>query len=152
MSAKATKARRAAKRRPSVGATRQCVHGACGMKRVMTSRKHAKPTTADTLRTTSKQRGGITGKGFMPGVSGNPGGRPPGERALLQKMYGEDGAAIYLRLEELRKHATTPARLKAQIDFFLIERLHGRAQQRVEVEGGASLVELLAAAAARVGA
>ncbi len=24
-----------------------------------------------------KQRGGITGKGFMPGQSGNPGGRPP---------------------------------------------------------------------------
>ena len=26
--------------------------------------------------TTTKQLGGITGKGFMPGQSGNPGGRP----------------------------------------------------------------------------
>lgn len=28
------------------------------------------------LKTTKKQRGGVTGKGFMPGKSGNPGGRP----------------------------------------------------------------------------
>jgi len=30
------------------------------------------------LRTTGKQLGGITGKGFLPGRSGNPGGRPAG--------------------------------------------------------------------------
>ncbi len=121
------------------------------MKPTAKARSHAKSTTADTLRTTAKQRGGVTGKGFMPGISGNPGGRPRSERALLQTLHGEDGAAVYQRLEELRKQAGTPAKLKAQIDFFIIERLHGRAQQRVEVEGGASLVELLAAAAARIG-
>lgn len=104
------------------------------------------------MKTTAKQRGGVTGKGFMPGVSGNPGGRPRSERALLEKMYGEDGAAVYQRLEVLRKDPDTSARLKAQIDFFIIERLHGRVQQRIEVEGGASLVELLAAAATRPGA
>ncbi len=30
--------------------------------------------------TTKKQLGGITGKGFMPGVSGNPEGRPAGSK------------------------------------------------------------------------
>lgn len=59
------------------------------------------PTKAETdpsvVNTTEKQRqrllGGVTGKGFMPGESGNPNGRPKGTRNLntivteaLQKM------------------------------------------------------------------
>lgn len=46
--------------------------------------------------TTTKQLGGVTGKGFMPGVSGNPNGRPKGSvsikdsiRKYLQKNPGE---------------------------------------------------------------
>lgn len=66
-------------------------------------------------------------------------------------MYGHDGEQLYVRLEQLRTHARTAAKLKAQIDFFLIERLHGRAQQHVEVEGGTRLVEPLAAARASDG-
>jgi hypothetical protein len=102
------------------------------------------------LKTTPKQRGGVTGRGFLPGQSGNPGGRPRSERTLLERLYGEDGEQVYQRLEALRQHPKTPAKLKAQIDFFIIERFHGRAQQRVEVEGGASLLEVLAAASARI--
>lgn len=33
-------------------------------------------------KTTGKQLGGATGKGFMPGVSGNPAGRPKGTKSL----------------------------------------------------------------------
>ena len=101
-----------------------------------------------TLKTTTKRAGGITGKGFMPGHSGNPGGRPRSERKLLEEMYGVDGAKVYQRLEELRNAEETPARLKAAIDFFIIERFHGRVRQRVELETGPGLVDLLAAAAA----
>jgi hypothetical protein len=104
------------------------------------------------LRTTEKQRGGVTGKGFLPGQSGNPGGRPRSERKLLERMYEEDGEKVYQRLERLRNHADTPARLKAQIDFFIIERLHGRVHQRVELGGNTELLDLLTAAAARAGA
>ena len=107
------------------------------------------PTTVTALRTTRKQRGGITGRGFMPGRSGNPGGRPKSERAYLATLYGEDGRGVYARLEVLRTDPKTPRKLQAAIDFFIIERLLGRAQQRLEVEGGASLVELLADLAAR---
>lgn len=101
------------------------------------------------LKTTAKQLGGVTGKGFLPGQSGNPGGRPRSERKLLQEMYGEAGEQVYRRLEALRSHPKTAVRLKVQIDCFIIERLHGRAQQHVEVEGGTSLVELLADLAKR---
>jgi hypothetical protein len=47
------------------------------------------------LRTTGKQRGGITGKGFLPGRSGNAGGRPGGEalmRRCLRKSFEENEA------------------------------------------------------------
>lgn len=35
-------------------------------------------------KTREKQLGGITGKGFMPGVSGNPAGRPPGSVSITE--------------------------------------------------------------------
>ena len=111
------------------------------------SRSRAPSQPAETLRTTPKQLGGVTGRGFRPGQSGNPGGRPRSERKLLQSLYGEDGATVYRRLELLRADRKTPTKLKLQIDLFVIERIHGRAPQRVEVEGGSSLVELLVAAA-----
>jgi len=95
------------------------------------------------FRTTPKQRGGVTGKGFLPGQSGNPGGRPRGERGVLQAMYGEGGEKLYSRLEKLREHPGTAVRVKAQIDFFLIERLHGRVQSRLEGDKGPSLADLL---------
>jgi hypothetical protein len=62
------------------------------------------------------------------------------------RLYGADGLKVFQRLEVLRLDPKTPRKLQATIDMFIIERMFGRAQQRVEVEGGASLVELLAAA------
>ena len=97
------------------------------------------------LRTGNVQ--GVPGR-WRPGESGNPGGRPAGERALLRQMYGRDGAAVYRRLEQLRKAADTPPKLKAEIDFFIIERLFGKAQQQVELGAHGSLAELIAAAVA----
>jgi len=103
------------------------------------------PNTVTALRTTHKQRGGVTGKGFVPGQSGNPGGRPKSERAYLATVYGEDSHKVYQRLERLRADPKTPRKLQAEIDFF-IERLHGRAQQRVELggnDGGPVVIEVV---------
>jgi hypothetical protein len=38
--------------------------------------------------------GGVTGKGFTPGVSGNPGGRPKGLSRRVRELVGEDEHAI----------------------------------------------------------
>lgn len=80
-----------------------------GLKPNMTNQnEHDRGITSDTtqnlpavVNTTQKQRegqlGGITGKGFMPGKSGNPNGRPKGVRNMntivteaLQKLGAKD--------------------------------------------------------------
>jgi hypothetical protein len=38
--------------------------------------------------------GGITGKGFMAGRSGNPGGRPKGLAKATRELVGEDGMPL----------------------------------------------------------
>lgn len=38
--------------------------------------------------------GGITGRGFQPGQSGNPGGRPKGLARATRELVGEDGTAL----------------------------------------------------------
>lgn len=38
--------------------------------------------------------GGVTGKGFVPGQSGNPGGRPKGFARRVKEEFGHDGAAL----------------------------------------------------------
>jgi hypothetical protein len=38
--------------------------------------------------------GGITGRGFRPGRSGNPGGRPKGLAKATRALVGEDGMAL----------------------------------------------------------
>ena len=94
----------------------------------------------------------VQGGKFAAGRSANPGGKPKGERALLQRMYGKDGKKVFRRLEALRTDPKTPKRLQMQIDFFVIERLFGKAPMPVGIEGGPSLLSLLAEVTALRGA
>ena len=66
--------------------------------------------------TTKKQRGGITGKGFVPGVSGNPEGRPK-------------GAGISITTEVKRKLAEIPEGQRATYLELLINRIMKQAIQ-----------------------
>ncbi len=72
-----------------------------------------------------KLLGGVTGKGFMPGVSGNPGGRPKGTmKSYLAKKFMEMSEEDKERF--LEEHKVDG---KAQIEF-----AEGKAKQDVEVE------------------
>ena len=83
------------------------------------------------------------GRPFPKGVSGNPGGRPKSERAYLVEQHGEAGEKVYERLMAIRDASDTPAKLKAEIDMFILERMNGKAPQSIAVtgEGGGPVVE-----------
>ena len=59
--------------------------------------------------------GGVTGKGFAPGVSGNPGGRPKGLSRRVRELVGEDGGAIAEYMLEVMndERARTADRIEA---------------------------------------
>lgn len=51
----------------------------------------------NSVQSNGRGTGGVTGKGFMPGRSGNPGGRPKGLARATRELVGDDG----LKLAEL---------------------------------------------------
>ena len=73
-----------------------------------------------------KLLGGITGKGFMPGVSGNPGGRPKGTmKNYLGRKFME--MSDEEKEEFLKEHKVDG---KSQIEFG-----EGKPKQDMEVSG-----------------
>ncbi len=91
-------------------------------------------------RNNGKQLGGVTGKGFMPGQSGNPGGRPKGsvkisagyERSLARLVPGEPAGRTYAQFI-----ADKNVELAAQGNIAAIkevtDRTEGKAPQTVEI-------------------
>jgi hypothetical protein len=46
------------------------------------------------VQSNGRGTGGVTGKGFRPGRSGNPGGRPQGLAKATRELVGEDGMKL----------------------------------------------------------
>jgi hypothetical protein len=97
------------------------------------------------MKTTAKQRenyaerpGGITGKGFLPGQSGNPQGRPPTAKyseacRRLAEEIGQNGST---GAEQLAEYCLRRA-LKGSVrhaELFL-HYMEGRPRQAVELSG-----------------
>jgi hypothetical protein len=104
-----------------------------------------------------RQLGGITGKGFMPGQSGNPSGRP--KRKPLSDAYSAllgqtvpPEIARQLRISETSTYAEVVAMallkeaVKGKVNAAaeLADRVEGRVMERVQVDHrGDPLAELL---------
>ena len=77
--------------------------------------------------------GGVTGAGFMPGQSGNPGGRPKGLSRRVRELVGDDGHEIaeYMFSVLGDERQRTPDRMKA--GEWLADRGFGRTVQALDV-------------------
>ena len=90
--------------------------------------------------TTPKEKmlGGITGKGFMPGQSGNPSGRPKKTPItdLFAKML-EDGSTLQEIEKAIRSALKSRGKGNRSLDAVkeMADRVEGRATERVEVSG-----------------
>ena len=85
----------------------------------------------------AKQPGGVTGKGFRPGQSGNPKGRPrtTGLIAALRAAVGEtvpDGRTVEQCLVD--KLVAQGLRGNQQAIAEIFDRLEGRPRQRVDLD------------------
>lgn len=81
-------------------------------------------------KSTKKQLGGATGKGFMPGVSGNPKGRPKGSVSIVgraKQLLKEDPS----RLNEIAENLLKDKKLRVE----LIRQIDGAPTQKHEVGG-----------------
>ena len=71
--------------------------------------------------------GGITGRGFMPGESGNPGGRPKGLARRVRELVGEDGHAIAEYMFSVLSDETQRTADRMEAGKWLADRGFGRA-------------------------
>src|SRR4029077_13452578 len=97
----------------------------------------------DNMENNSKQRegkqlGDITGRGFLPGQSGNPKGRPHTKgllTALRNKVSEVDanGQTIESRLVEVLVSEALDGKNRLAAVEIILDRLEGRSRQRLEV-------------------
>lgn len=89
-------------------------------------------------RERSKQLGGITGRGFMPGQSGNPNGRPAHARTAGTLRFrvaevGPDGRSLEERLIDVLLSEALRGRHRLAAVETIFDRLEGRPRQHLDV-------------------
>ena len=95
------------------------------------------PNVNRSTKSNGKMLGGITGKGFKPGVSGNPNGRPKGIQSIpdiLRKIGDEDGTVDGKSKLDVIMYMVFSFALEGKpwAVQFIADRTEGRALERVE--------------------
>jgi hypothetical protein len=78
--------------------------------------------------------GGVTGRGFLPGQSGNPGGRPKGLAKRVRELVGTDGEAIVAFMAEVMNDETARNADRIEAAKWLGDRGFGRAVQALDID------------------
>ena len=78
--------------------------------------------------------GGITGRGFMPGRSGNPGGRPQGLARATRELVGEDGMKLAQLWWDIARDETRRDSDRLEASKLLADRGWGKAPTYAAIE------------------
>ena len=89
------------------------------------------------LDNNGKLLGGITGKGFMPGQSGNPAGRPPGQsiKELVRKHLDDNPEDLKLFVEHFIKN-------NRELAWQMLEG-KPKGDDKLDVKGSLDLISIL---------
>ena len=95
------------------------------------------PNADKTTQSNGKMEGGITGKGFKPGQSGNPNGRPKGVQSIpdiLRKIGDEEGTADGKSKLDVIMYKVFQFALEGKpwAVQFIADRTEGRALERID--------------------
>lgn len=88
-----------------------------------------------TVQKNGRGTGGVTGKGFMPGRSGNPGGRPQGLAKAARELVGEDGMALAQLWWDIARDETRRDSDRLEASRLLADRGWGKAAAYQPQEG-----------------
>ena len=78
--------------------------------------------------------GGVTGKRFVPGQSGNPGGRPKGLARRVREIVGDDGEAITTFMFGVMNDGSARNADRIEAAKWLADRGFGRAVQTFDID------------------
>lgn len=86
------------------------------------------------VQNNGRTTGGVTGKGFMPGQSGNPRGRPKGVGRATRELIGEDGMALVQLWWDIARDETRRDRDRLEASRLLADRGWGKAPTYAAIE------------------
>src|SRR4029453_4540858 len=87
-----------------------------------------------TAQNNGRTMGGVTGKGFRPGRSGNPGGRPQSLAKATRALVGEDGMALAQLWWDIARDETRRDRDRLEASRLLADRGWGKAPTYAAIE------------------